>query len=303
MENEQIESLAPSSREKEKHPLLLWLNTALFDLDSQLGRTVNICSMVVISLSVALSMVGTLDVITDSQRHIIQVIEILVTVGFAVEYFLRLVAANRPKAYFFGFYGIIDLLTWLPLLFFGDVNLAIRLLRVMRLLKLIRYLRAMHLFLSSLQETIDTLIVVVCAIVIIILLSGNLIYAVEPETFPDAFLGSWWALVTMTTVGYGDIVPHTGLGKFIAAGLMLSGITLFAMLTATISVKIASVLNQEKPGKGALQETLKNYNFCPNCGLNHSNNKIIHCRFCQHKVRELDPYCSSCGKQQENTSY
>jgi voltage-gated potassium channel len=253
--------------EGEKVSLSKWLNTALFDLNTRLGRTVNIFSMLVIVFSVALSMISTLDVITPSQKLTIEGIEFAVSIGFTIEYFLRLLSAKRPLAYAFSFYGLIDLLTWLPLLFFGDANLAIRLLRLMRLLKLIRYLRAIHLFLSSLQDTIDSLIVVICAIIIIILFAGNLIHTVEPETFPDAFIGSWWALVTMTTVGYGDVVPNSGVGKLIAAGLMLSGIAMFAMLTATISVKIAAVINREQEEKEHLSGVAKTANYCPNCGV------------------------------------
>lgn len=274
----------------ERPEFLNLLNTALFNLDSRLGRVVNITGMLVIAFSVVLSMVSTLDVITAEQSILVEKIEISVTMFFTLEYFLRLIAANKPLKYAFSFYGLIDLLTWLPLFIFGDVHLAIRLLRVMRLLKLIRYLRALHLFLSSLEDTIDSLLVVVCAILIIILIAGNVIHAIEPETFPDAFIGSWWGLVTMTTVGYGDIVPHTAIGKIIAAVLMITGITMFAMLTATISVKIAGVINNDKD-----HQFSKNKSYCSHCGIKQKIEpfKCLQCG--HHLTKGNDYYCAKCG--------
>lgn len=272
------------------------LNTALFNLDSRLGRAVNITGMLVIAFSVVLSMVGTLDVITEEQSNIVGKIEISVTLFFTLEYFLRLIAANKPVKYALSFYGLIDLLTWLPLFIFGDVNLAIRLLRVMRLLKLIRYLRALHLFLSSLEDTIDSLLVVACAILIIILIAGNVIHAIEPETFPDAFIGSWWGLVTMTTVGYGDMVPQTGVGKVIAAVLMITGITMIAMLTATISVKIAGVINNDKENEFSSVQ-----GYCLHCGIKQKD-EPYQCLQCGHHLdKGNDHYCAKCGHKAPET--
>lgn len=139
-----------------------------------------------------------------------------------------------------------DLLSWLPLLLIGDASVSIRLLRVLRLLKLMRYLRAMGLFLASLRDVLDLVLIVVAAIVVIAVIAGNLMHLIEPQTFANAFIGSWWGVVTMTTVGYGDLVPVTALGKTAAAALMILGITLFALLTATISAKVNQALGQRE---------------------------------------------------------
>jgi voltage-gated potassium channel len=275
-------------------PVLAWLNRALFDLDCPLGRLVNISSMMLIVFSVALSMISTLDTITEEQQLYIESIELIATVIFGIEYLLRLLSARKPLQYAFSFYGLIDLLTWLPLLFFGDVTLAIRLLRIMRLLKLIRYLRALHLFMSSIQDVVDSLLVVVCGICVVILVTGNLIHLVEPQNFPNAFIGSWWALVTMTTVGYGDLVPTTGLGKFIAACLMMTGITMFAMLTATISVKISSVFKNETTPK-AQQDFTIGQCVCMSCGGSEFKWVTKPCQQCQQALEPNDNYCSGCG--------
>lgn len=278
-----------------ENPIKRYLNTALFDLDSRLGRNTNLIGIFVIAITAALSMTGTLKGVSPLIRDHIQTAELIITLAFALEYMLRIIAARRPLAYIFSFYGLIDLLTWLPLLLMGDATLAIRLLRILRLLKLIRYLRALHLFLSSLQDTIEIILVVAFTTLIVIAISGNLIYAIEPETIPNAFIGSWWSLVTMTTVGYGDIVPATTGGKVIASILMLTGITIFAMLTGTISVKIAQIVNRTHTCTNCMGKLSDEYGFCPHCGAEQINNNHGNCRACHAEISIDDNFCSDCG--------
>lgn len=278
-----------------ENPIKRYLNAALFDLDSRLGRNVNLLGIFVIVLTVILSMVGTLDNISSSTKKYIELAELIITFAFALEYLLRVAVARKPVAYIFSFYGLIDLLTWLPLLLMGDATLAIRLLRVLRLLKLIRYLKALHLFLSSLQDTIEIMLVVAITILIVIAISGNLIYAIEPETIPNAFIGSWWSLVTMTTVGYGDIVPVTTGGKVIASVLMVTGITIFAMLTGTISVKIAQIVNKTHACLNCMNKFSDEYGFCPYCGIEQMNKAFQNCKGCDAEIDRDDNFCSKCG--------
>lgn len=251
---------------KLRGPPQLWLNKLLFDLQSPLGRAANLAGVLVILGSVLLSMVATIPTISPRTRELVHLLELGVTLFFALEYFLRLYAGRWPARYAFSFYGLVDLLTWLPLLLFGHVFLAIRLLRVLRLLKLIRYLRAMRLFLDSMLDVFDVVFVVLATILIIVLISGNLIYYIEPETFPNAYVGCWWSLVTMTTVGYGDLVPVTVAGKIAAGILMLTGITMFALLTGTMSVKIAEHLKQRKECASCHRHLSPRANYCPHCG-------------------------------------
>ncbi|MCP5151003.1 MAG: potassium channel family protein [Ectothiorhodospiraceae bacterium] len=241
-------------------PLRERLNRALFDLSTPLGRRTNVAIMGLIVVSVGLAMVATVSTLPPPLRAAIEDLERAVSVVFAVEYVLRLYAARRPLRYALGFYGIVDLLTWLPLLL-GQGNVALRLLRIVRLLKLLRYMGALRLFLASMRDAGELVAVVVGAISVIAVIAGNLIHLLEPATFSDAFVGAWWALVTMTTVGYGDLVPASGVGKVMAAALMLTGITMFAVLTGTISVKVARMLGRPgpdapEPGEGV----------CPHCG-------------------------------------
>lgn len=251
------------------HPVKMWLNTALFNLQTNTGRTTNLLIMFIIAASVVISMSGTLDSLSEETRSSIYLFEKVITFFFAVEYFLRIYAAHNRRGYILSIYGIVDLLTWLPLLLFGQVSVAIRLLRVLRLLKLIRYLRAMRLFFASMADIVDIIFVVLATICIIVLVSGNLIHYIEPQTFPNAFIGCWWSLVTMTTVGYGDFIPQTVGGKIEAGILMLTGITMFAILTGTVSIKLSE----------------------------HLKNKSI-CQYCNKHMPVGARYCHLCGEKQ-----
>ena len=97
------------------------------------------------------------------------------------------------------------------------------------------------------------------------ILAGNVIYALEPETFSSAFDGAWWGIVTMTTVGYGDVVPHTLAGRVIAICLMVVGICLFAAVTATISVKIARALHHGVTCRSCKASIAPEFLYCPHC--------------------------------------
>ena len=134
------------------------------------------------------------------------------------------------------------------------------------MLKLLRYLRAMRLFFSSMLDIFDVVFVVLATIIIIVLISGNVIHMLEPQTFPNAYIGCWWALVTMTTVGYGDMVPLTISGKLTASVLMLAGITTFALLTGTVSIKLAELLNERHSCKACARPVSRRANYCSSCG-------------------------------------
>lgn len=242
------------------------INKALFEINNPIGRITNLGIMTLIILSVIVSMVGTVDSLDETTLAMIHKFEVFVTLMFALEYILRLFSARMPFRYATGFYGLVDLCTVLPLFIFGNTYLAIRLLRIVRLLKLLRYLRAFRSLISSMRDVIETILIVIVAIAILILAAGNLIHIIEPETFSNAFEGCYWSLVTMTTVGYGDIVPKTWTGRVIASVLMLFGISLFAMLTATISVRIARSVDEKRKCTNCGLSINVEYNFCPQCG-------------------------------------
>jgi len=263
-----VEKLCPQCRVERplRSARARWLNRLLFDLNTPLGRNANLLGILVILGSVLASMVATLPGLAAETRELIERFELAVTLLFTLEYFLRLYSSRWPLRYALSFHGLVDLLTWLPLLLFEQAFLALRLLRILRLLKLLRYMRAMRLFFASLLDVFDVVFVVLGTILIIVLISGNLIHYLEPQTFPNAYIGAWWSLVTMTTVGYGDMVPQTVLGKLEAAFLMLAGVTTFALLTGTVSIKLAEHLNNRHRCDHCDHNISPRANYCPNCG-------------------------------------
>jgi len=210
-------------------------------------------------------MIGTMQGLSEEQQALINAFEYGVTYIFLAEYVLRCYSARDVRAYALGFYGLVDLLTILPMLFLGDANLAIRMLRILRLVKLVRYLRAMRLFIATMKDTLEILFVVFGSITLSAILAGNIIYAIEPDTFTNAFEGAWWSIVTMTTVGYGDVVPHTLAGKVIAIGLMVVGISMFAVITGVVSLKIARIVQDSEKCGCCGKSMASNFIYCPYC--------------------------------------
>ncbi len=243
-----------------------FLNQMLFALDSKLGRRFNLFLIAMITLSALASMVGTVASLDESWKFRIHHIEVWTSWAFAVELILRLLVARRPASYLFSVYGLIDLLAVLPLLIFGVPHIELRLLRIVRLLKLVRYLKAMRMFIAGLRDSIEILLMVIGTISLGAILAGNLAYMMEPETFGDAFTGAWWSIVTMSTVGYGDLVPVTFGVRLLAILLMGMGISLFAIVTATLSVKVARLMTEQRECSGCLRKTSRAHHYCPHCG-------------------------------------
>ncbi|MDH3279556.1 MAG: ion transporter [Gammaproteobacteria bacterium] len=242
------------------------LNRLLFDLRHPAGRNLNLFIIFVVICGVVISMLATVPGVSALSGQTIWLIEVGITMGFAVEYLLRLYAAERRREYAFGFFGLVDLFTVLPLLFVGDPALALRLLRILRLFKLARYLNSLWLFIASMRDVIEIVVVAISSIGLVILLAGNIIFLLEPATVSNAFEGVWWSLVTMTTVGYGDIVPQTIAGKLLAALLMIMGIAMFAMITGVVTFKLANAITTAKHCARCDHEIQAGFSYCPYCG-------------------------------------
>ncbi|PIW45139.1 MAG: potassium channel protein [Zetaproteobacteria bacterium CG12_big_fil_rev_8_21_14_0_65_54_13] len=251
------------------------LNNMLFEIRSPLGQRTNYSITILIVVSVLISMYGTIKGLDAAWVGHISLFETWVTILFTIEVAARCYAARSMRTYLFSFYGIVDLLAVLPMLLVGDPNLAIRMLRIVRLLKLVRYLRAMRLFLSSMRDTLEILVMVIGGIALGAILAGNVIYMLEPETFTSAFDGAWWGIVTMTTVGYGDVVPHTLAGRMVAIGLMVVGICMFAAVTGVVSVKVARALHHGVKCHDCDKAIAPEFPFCPYCGAVQTDDESV----------------------------
>ncbi|MDX8389166.1 MAG: ion transporter [Mariprofundaceae bacterium] len=247
------------------------LNSLLFDTSTTQGKILNRIIIVVIMVAVFLSMMDTVANVHNVWAAEFATAQRWIMIGFTIEYVLRVYAAPRRAHYMKGFNGIIDLLTILPLFLGMDGNALIRLLRLFRVVKVALHFPVVRALFLSLQGSMPMLLGVLGTIAMISVLMGNLINILEPETFPNAFDGAWWSLVTMSTVGYGDFVPQTPSGRMVAAALIMAGICMFAMVTAVISVRVGRMANMGTKCVGCNRAISSEFSYCPHCGSEQSD--------------------------------
>jgi len=242
-----------------------FLNSFLFDLHTMRGKVTNAVMLAIIMLAVLLSMLGTISGIRAQWGKQISVLEYWVLMVFAVEYVCRVYAARNRWQYIRSFYGMIDLLTVLPLFIVGDSYVLVRLLRLARVIRVAISFPVVRALFISLKGSLQLLLGVLGTIGLISVLVGNMIYILEPQTFADAFEGTWWSLVTMSTVGYGDFVPKTATGKTLAVSLIMAGICMFAMVTAVVSVKVGRMVTHMNRCMSCDRGIAPDFTYCPHC--------------------------------------
>jgi len=247
------------------------LHVILFELRTPLGKAVNYSILVLIVAVVFASMLGTVPEIAAVWSAEIAMFEMAVLYVFLFEYLLRIYAAKHRWDYIRSFNGVVDLLTVVPLLAGAQGSVAIRLLRLLRLIKITTFFPALKALLVSVSGALNLLFAVLGTIALVSLFVGNMIYVIEPETFGNAFQGLWWSLVTMSTVGYGDFVPHTTMGKLLAGLLILTGILMFAMVTAVISVRVGRMVHMNARCLSCDKQISPEYEYCPFCGDNQAD--------------------------------
>ena len=252
----------------------------IFESDTPSGKAFDVALMVFIVLSILLVIVESIRGMPESVTPCLRVMEYVFTFFFTLEYLLRLYCSPNPRKYALSFFGIVDLLATLPLYVswvFGPARYLLivrtfRLIRVFRIFKLFNFLSEGNLLLRSLAASSRKLIVFFLFVLIMVIALGTLMYMVEgqePHTpFTDIPTSIYWAVVTMTTVGYGDIAPMTTLGRFLAAIVMLLGYTIIAVPTGIVS---ATMVEENR------KKTLRH---CPNCGRSGHGDQADYCQFC-----------------------
>jgi voltage-gated potassium channel len=240
---------------------------------------------VVIILSVIVVMLDSVAEIRRTYWLPLTIAEWAITILFTVEYVARLLCVAHPGRYVLSFYGLVDLLavipTYLSVFFAGAQSLLVirtlRLIRIFRLFKLTRHLteaRALMIALRTTRERITVFLVVVLTIILIIGAAMYLIEGGRPDTqFTSIPRSVYWAIVTMTTVGYGDIAPQTVMGQTLAAGVMILG---YAMIIVPIGVFSTEVLAAQKRGVSTQS--------CPSCGAEGHDVDAVHCKYCGSKL-------------------
>jgi voltage-gated potassium channel len=259
-----------------------WRNTLyriIFEADTPAGKAFDIALVASIVLSVLAVMLDSVASIHAQWGGTLYFLEWLFTIIFTLEYIARLVSVSKPGGYMFSFMGMVDLLSTLPSyigLFIGGASYALalrllRLLRIFRVLKLANYLDESTILAQALAASRRKLLVFLLAILLLVMILGTLMFAVEgPEngytSIPESV---YWAIVTLTTVGYGDISPKTPLGQAIAAMVMILGYAIIAVPTGIVTVELAR--------SHAKQNVVI---ACPRCMLEGHARDASYCRRC-----------------------
>ena len=261
-------------------PLQDRLHEVLFESDTPSGAVFDVALLVAILLSVFAVMLESVESIQARYTDAFFVIEWIFTVLFTLEYALRLFAVRKPFRYATSFFGVVDLLsilpTYLTLFFPGTQSLlvvrALRLLRVFRVLKLGRLLDAADALRFALWSSKAKITVFLCAVTVVVVLMGSAMYLVEgPEHgFTSIPIGMYWAIVTMTTVGYGDLVPVTVLGKILASVVIFSG---YALIVVPAGIVTGELVDSKRSGRVSTQA-------CPECSLDGHDYDAKHCKYC-----------------------
>ncbi|MCH2215082.1 MAG: ion transporter [Flavobacteriales bacterium] len=254
----------------------------IFGTNTRAGKTFDIILLILIVVSVLAVMLETVSFIDENYHDLLVIIEWIVTIFFTLEYLARVWVVKRPKAYIFSFLGIIDLLATLPtyLSFFlvGSQSFAIlralRLLRIFRILKLVRFVSEAKLLARALASSRHKITVFFLALLVLVFILGSIMYLVEgPESgFASIPLSIYWAIVTLTTVGFGDITPQTVMGQFIASIIMLLGYAIIAIPTGIVGAEIYKEVEAVKNSEHVIctgcgdEDNPHGAKFCNNCG-------------------------------------
>lgn len=223
--------------------------------EHRVGRIVSIFIQILILVSVVTFSMETLPNLEPQTRTVLRSIEIFSVIIFTLEYFIRIYIAERKLKFVFSFFGIIDFLAILPFYLAIGVDLrslrALRFLRLFRILKLVRYNKAMNQFSRAIKSAKEQIFLFIFITLILIYFAAVGIYYFEnkaqPEHFSSIFDSLWWAIITLTTVGYGDVYPITVGGKVFTFFILMIGLGIVAIPTGIISSALTtSVDNSEK---------------------------------------------------------
>lgn len=267
----------------------------IFEADTPAGKLFDVLLLVAILLSVLVVMCESVESIRDEHGNFLVAAEWFFTVLFTIEYVARIVCAHRPLRYIFSFYGIVDLLAILPTylmmlpVFAGSAEAqrlavirALRLLRAFRIFKLAHMLSEATALRQAIWAARAKVAVFLSVVVIAIVIVGSAMHLIEggrggkdvdgnliPNGFDSVPESMYWAVVTMTTVGYGDVSPTTSLGKFLAACMMMLGYCMIIVPTSIVSAELAH--GDSKP---------LTTQVCPVCMAEGHDHDAKHCKFC-----------------------
>jgi voltage-gated potassium channel len=256
------------------------LHDIIFEAETKAGRAFDIALIISIVSSVIIVMLDSVTSFNTHYGRLFYALEWCFTGIFTLEYILRLWLVQTPRKYALSFFGIIDLLallpTYLSLLIPGSQFLLVirllRVLRIFRILKLVQFVQESKVLINGLRGSARKIFVFIFCVVILVTIMGSLIYFIEDgqNGFTSIPKSIYWAIVTLTTVGYGDIAPATNIGQFLAAGIMLMGYGIIAVPAGIVSSELTNTT----------KVTSVSTHVCPSCTTEGHDNDAKFCKFC-----------------------
>jgi voltage-gated potassium channel len=263
--------------------LKLKLYRIIFGADTPAGKGFDLALIVVIILSVIAVILESIPSFRAQYYPLLHTTEWIITVIFTLEYMARIWTHPKPFRYIFSFFGVIDFLaivpTYLDLIFVGAMGFAVirglRLLRIFRILKITRYSREGRVIIEALSASRYKILVFLFAVLMVVLIIGTLMYLIEGEEngFTSIPAGIYWAITTLTTVGFGDITPATNFGKFIASFVMIIGYGVIAVPTGIVTFELASAVKAKRETR-----------ICEACGHGQHDADADYCKSCGEKL-------------------
>lgn len=260
------------------------LHDIIYESNTVAGKLFDVTLLLLILASIAVVMMDSVPRLHLRYGRLFFTLEWVFTVIFTVEYLLRLISIKRPTSYIFSFLGIIDLLAIIPgylsIFFVGAQSLlvfrALRLLRVFRIFKLTHFVSEMQFLGTAVKGSLRKISIFMLIVLFIVIILGSLMYLIENRqngfsNIPDSI---YWAIVTITTVGYGDISPVTSLGKLVASIIMLMGYGIIAVPTGILTTEMALAVRKKEQ---------KN-EVCPKCGKEGHDTDANFCKRCGEKL-------------------
>lgn len=262
------------------------IHEIIFESETARGKLFDIVLMIVIIASVLVVILESVSSIQQDYGAILHAIEWGFTIIFTIEYLLRIFSLTRPVKYIFSFFGIIDLLSFLPTyltFFLGGINYfmvirTLRILRIFRILKLAQYVTSGNIIMKALHNSRYKITIFLFGIVNLVIILGSLMYLIEGEAngFTSIPRSIYWAVVTLTTVGYGDIAPRTPLGQVVATFIMILGYGIIAVPTGIVTAELSRPSSRQEINQEA----------CPQCGRDGHDYDARNCKYCGAHLHE-----------------
>ncbi len=271
------------SNNKSNRPWRQTLFEVIFEANTPAGKWFDLILIVCILLSVMMVMLDSVAKIRADYGNLLYAAEWFFTILFTIEYILRLLCIGRPFRYAISFFGVVDLLailpTYLSLLFFGRSYLLVvrllRVLRIFRVLKLGHHTKEATVLKNALYASRRKILVFLFVVLTLVVIIGSLMYVIEEADngFTSIPRSVYWTIVTLTTVGYGDISPQSSLGQFLAAIVMILGYSIIAVPTGIVTVELSRAYTDKS-----------NPQVCPNCSAEGHDRDAQFCKYCGTKL-------------------